>query len=239
MMRYDEQLTSKQWSLTAGLVVVYYFGLVSVLYCRPVVWAVGQFMELTADERSRLAYWLMGLLYMAVLAGYAKVFIQAFRKMQAKRMRCMLWILAGFAVNLIAANMVVPALLSSLIPVQASANQEKLQHLLLQFPFIMTVNIAVIGPLVEELVYRVGVFRSLAGRSRILAYLVSSLLFGFQHVMEAVVMQQNYSELWYMIPYVCTGLIFAYLYDKTRNILVPVGMHVLNNSLGVLLLLLN
>ena len=60
----------------------------------------------------------------------------------------------------------------------------------------MTVFLA---PVTEELIFRGVVFTSVREHSRVLAYVISALLFGFIHVMDSV-LAGNLSEMVQMIP---------------------------------------
>lgn len=104
------------------------------------------------------------------------------------------------------------------------------------YTFYVTVFIA---PFLEELVFRMA-FRKLLPYSNKLFILFSGLIFGALHVVTNL---ENLVDLLYIIPYSIPGFIFAYVYTKSKNIMVPISLHFLHNgimmSLQILLLLVS
>ena len=86
-------------------------------------------------------------------------------------------------------------------------------------------GIAIIGPIVEELVFREGIQGSLerSGKPFWLAAVVSALCFGLIHLNPA------------QVPFAFVmGLILSVIYHKTGNAVVTSIIHILNNSIAVL-----
>lgn len=93
----------------------------------------------------------------------------------------------------------------------------------------MGVLAVIVAPLSEELIFRAGIFRFLRTRPgvpRWTAYAVSALLFGVLHLSTA-----SFPQL------VVLGLLFAYAYERTGNIGVPMLAHALFNGNTVILIL--
>lgn len=88
--------------------------------------------------------------------------------------------------------------------------------------------IAFVGPLCEELVFRVGILRSLyrAGAPLWLAVGLSGVLFGLVH-----------GNLEQGVPAIFSGLLLGALYVRTGNLRLCLPAHVANNLASVLLLL--
>ena len=90
--------------------------------------------------------------------------------------------------------------------------------------FWCILGIALIGPIVEELVFREGIQGSLerSGKPFWMAAVISSLCFGLMHMNPA------------QIPFAFVmGLILSVIYHKTGNAVVTSIVHILNNSLAV------
>ncbi|GGA76220.1 CPBP family intramembrane glutamic endopeptidase [Ornithinibacillus halotolerans] len=82
---------------------------------------------------------------------------------------------------------------------------------------------AIIAPILEEVVFRKIVFGSLYKRTNFfIAALLSALVFGIIH-----------GEVEHMLIYTSMGFVFAYLYVKTKKIIVPIIVHMLLNSISV------
>lgn len=191
------------------------------------------------EQQNRMALLLNGLIYIGVILGFRGFYKQAIHDFRQYWVRNMLWMIWGLCLIIIIGSMLIPTLISIFHPITKSVNEVDLRAMLSSYPFIFTVNVVWIGPLIEELVYRVTIYRTIRRKSRLLAYLISSFLFGFQHVYRAVVFQSNYNEMWNIFSYMAAGLIFAYLYEKRKNILVPIGAHMFSNGLSVLLYFLS
>lgn len=83
--------------------------------------------------------------------------------------------------------------------------------------------IALLGPVLEELLFRGAVTRLLLNRySPLKAILLSGLIFGIFHINPAQVVSACLS-----------GFFFAWLYWRTRSVVPGIVLHVLNNSLSV------
>lgn len=104
------------------------------------------------------------------------------------------------------------------------------------YTFIITVFVA---PILEELVFRLSI-KKIFGNINFLFILFSGLIFGSMHVIGNY---ENLIDLLFIIPYSIPGFIFAYVYTKSKNICVPMGLHFIHNgimmSMQILLLLLS
>ena len=93
-----------------------------------------------------------------------------------------------------------------------------------QNPFLLILTVVIIGPIAEELVFRLMIF----GRIRFYfgsrwAILASSLLFGIYHMN--------------MVQFIfCTvlGIILSWFYEKSGNLWIPIGVHMAINFFGIL-----
>lgn len=88
-------------------------------------------------------------------------------------------------------------------------------------PFLWVfLSICVVGPILEEIMFRGLLFKSLerAFRSPAAAIIISGLLFGLWH---GSLVQGVYTAM--------MGIVLAYVYHKTRNLWFPILIHMLNN----------
>ncbi|OON90201.1 MAG: hypothetical protein ATN33_03685 [Epulopiscium sp. Nele67-Bin001] len=84
----------------------------------------------------------------------------------------------------------------------------------------------VLAPISEELAYRYGLIGT-NNKYVVLKVIFSSVIFGVAHV--------SGGPMIYSIHYIFMGFGFAFLYKKTNNILYPIGFHIFNNMVGLLL----
>lgn len=117
----------------------------------------------------------------------------------------------GFFLN-ICANAIGSSIVKLFVDQSSSVNQQQVESLTKSIPAIM---FFVTG---------------------FLAYVVSAFLFGFIHVMNSV-FAGNIFEMVQMIPYACSGLVFAYIYESTDNIWASILTHMTNNIFALLVIL--
>ncbi|MDD5601996.1 MAG: lysostaphin resistance A-like protein [Candidatus Izemoplasmatales bacterium] len=96
--------------------------------------------------------------------------------------------------------------------------------------FMLFLLLCVFTPLVEELVYRKVIYRFMDRRfGSTVAIISSGLIFGLMHVI-------NYGDFLQAIPYVLMGMVFGWVYHRSKkNIMVTTGMHFLNNLITFLI----
>lgn len=115
-----------------------------------------------------------------------------------------------------------------------SSNEESIILFLKQSPIIATIGIAIIGPIVEELVFRKS-FRDVFKNKWIYLF-ASGIIFGALHVILSPI--NSIIDYLYLVPYCSMGLSFAYMYYKTDNIMTSLSMHIFHNLLNVISTLL-
>ncbi|HET7580860.1 MAG TPA: type II CAAX endopeptidase family protein [Bacillales bacterium] len=105
----------------------------------------------------------------------------------------------------------------------ASENTQRITEIARDMPLFIIV-VAIVGPILEEIVFRKVLFGSLYKRFDFaIAAVISSILFGLAHM-----------ELSFLLTYSAMGFVFAFLYAKTKRILVPIAAHASMNTFVVL-----
>ena len=102
-----------------------------------------------------------------------------------------------------------------------------------EFP-LMLIGTAILVPLTEEVLYRGLVFAGLYNRSKVLAYLVSTLFFAFIHIFGYI---GSYSALRLglcLLQYIPAGICLGWAYASTDSIWTPIITHMIINTLAVL-----
>ncbi|OMP67989.1 CPBP family intramembrane glutamic endopeptidase [Domibacillus epiphyticus] len=106
---------------------------------------------------------------------------------------------------------------------QGSENTQSIIQLIEWVPLTM-ISVAVFGPILEEIVFRKILFGSLYERMPFFfAALVSAFVFSVAH-----------AELEHILLYAAMGFTFAFLYVKTKRLIVPIVAHVAMNSFVVI-----
>ena len=120
-------------------------------------------------------------------------------------------------------------IITNITHIDTSTNQEYIVKLLGSYPIYMIISAVLIAPLTEELIFRLN-FRKIFNNN--LIYIIfSGITFGAMHLSVAT----SILELLYIIPYSIPGFIFAYTYTKSKNIFVPISLHLLHNTFTLIL----
>lgn len=81
----------------------------------------------------------------------------------------------------------------------------------------------ILVPIMEEIIFRYGIHGTIARSNLIVAYIVSSLVFGIMH---GNLIQGGYTAI--------LGFVLAYVYTKTNNLWYPIAIHMTINSTSVI-----
>lgn len=119
------------------------------------------------------------------------------------------------------------------IGIGGSSNQNIIEMLFKRSPVIMFIDCVVLAPFVEECIFRLGIKKII--NNKYIFITISGLLFGFMHVFP--VDYSYVSSLVQSITYITMGISLAYIYEETNNIWVTIGIHALNNFIGIISLL--
>jgi membrane protease YdiL (CAAX protease family) len=114
-------------------------------------------------------------------------------------------------------------------------NQNLISTLVLDTPILSFITFVLLGPIVEEITYRLGLFSLLAERNKYLAYLVTMLVFGFIHFDFSTSDLMN--ELLNMPFYISAGLVFCFIYEK-EDFSVVTYAHIFNNFISIVSILM-
>lgn len=146
-------------------------------------------------------------------------FEESFRK---QRRDIFLWGIAGIFIALFAQNFASIIEVNFLGSSMESENTQMLVEVVRNYPvFILLIGLA--GPIMEEFVFRKAIFGMLVSKTGgIGAAVISSLIFAFIH----------FDGL--LLVYSSMGLVFSWLYFKTKNIWTPIIAHCLMNTIAVL-----
>jgi uncharacterized protein len=137
-----------------------------------------------------------------------------------------IWAILGvflaFLAQTIAAN------IESMMGIESgSENTKQIISIIESFPIVIFVS-SIIGPILEEIIFRKIIFGSLYKRMNFyLSALLSSIIFAAAHF-----------EPEHILLYSAMGFTFAFLYVKTNRIIVPIFAHVAMNTLVVIIQIL-
>jgi len=113
-----------------------------------------------------------------------------------------------------------------------NTNQSLVVSYVKSYPALAFFVVVLIGPICEELTYRVGLFNLLLRSKRWIAYVVTAVLFGLIHF--DFTAKDMIVELWNLPTYMLGGLVFAFIYDR-YGFAASLTAHVLNNFISFIL----
>lgn len=221
----------------AVLIVLHYF--IGYLYAYP---RITSYLTLMVQPRAIMilpslqmaTYILTAGVSIALAWPIIKHSIQVFRESKKECFK----LIGVLFVTTLCANMVLNIIVSTLTNTTQSENQDSIQMASMMVPFITIFATCVFSPIVEELVFRGGAFSCLRKRTGFLtASIFSSILFGSIHVLTSL-MSGNFSDASYLLVYTGIGMVMAYGYEKSGTLVVPIGIHMLNNILSVIAMFL-
>lgn len=140
-------------------------------------------------------------------------------------------ILMGFVVG---ANLFVNLLVILGYNAPAATNQIILDRSTIgDYKWLMVFTITLMGPFVEEFVFRKSIFELISNEK--VALVVSALVFGLIHITTEIMTGDILLILATSANYIFAGFAFGYIYIKNdRNIFIVTGAHVVNNALSVI-----
>ena len=109
-------------------------------------------------------------------------------------------------------------------------NETSVRELINSAPIYMFLSACIIAPFQEEMIFR-KTFKDIFS-NKYLFIIFSGLIFGALHVVGSLT---SFTDLIYIIPYGFLGSMFALILSKTDNILVPISIHLIHNTVLVLL----
>ncbi len=124
-------------------------------------------------------------------------------------------------------------LILTLLPLSPGQNQLRINALFSIYPFITSMLILLIAPLVEECIFRF-CLQKLCTTYHLpiwFFYLVSISTFALIHTKTDI-------SLFTITPYVIIGLLLTFTYEKTTNLWYSILLHMLNNLFSIIFLMI-
>lgn len=99
------------------------------------------------------------------------------------------------------------------------------------------VMVLFLSPFVEETLFRGLIFGAIREKSRILAYVISVLLFSVLHVWQYVFTSGEYFYFIAVLQYLAPALALAWCYEKAGNVWAAIMLHMLINAFALVTIL--
>ena len=175
----------------------------------------------------------MGLSYLIIFAGVFLIVGKDCYLTETKTIDTKL--LKQYLFKFVAISYLLQTLASALVgrvfpTVSTSLNQMVFTNLLSGSPVLMGITTAVIGPVIEEMIFRYSIFKIFKNKKT--ALIVSSICFGLVHI------SLSLSDLFFIPVYCGMGYIMGKFYYDTNDLRYSTAIHIFNNSFEVLIALL-
>ena len=169
--------------------------------------------------------------FVAYLVFLKNIFKDDFQRLF--RSKKTLYYIFGGAALMYVANIAFSVVYSMVGISGSSENQAILEELITINPLVMMLPVAILIPVIEEVLFRGVLLEIFEKRFSVLAgAVISSLMFASLHVPDV-------GSLIFLPIYFILGLILALLYLKSgKNILVAIIAHVINNSIVVIAMIM-
>ena len=161
---------------------------------------------------------ILSLIIIALLVNRDKNFFRIFDGEKATTAQAIGWGILGFFMVLIG-QMVGASIEMKLGIESGSENTSSLVEIAKLAP-VMVIVIAIIGPILEEFVFRRVIFGSFF---QVWGFWLSAII-------SAIVFAAIHFDFTHILLYTICGLIFAFLYYKTKRLLTSIVAHILLNS---------
>lgn len=176
---------------------------------------LGKFVgELFLSAAISSVLWIEIIVYLLIIAGALVIIFLTRRKMFIEHMKRYEFYIMGIVFGVIAVGIgiLVLQLVSIWYKGDPNGNQYDAESLLLSYPIPAFFLFAFLGPISEELTYRVGLYSLLRRYNKYLALILTTIVFALIHFRfnsENIV-----GELWSLPSYLIAGFILTFAYEK-------------------------
>lgn len=196
----------------------------------PVIATILLLRGLLDESQANLLCYTLGVAYMLIFLG--KFFRRDFDALCDHPWACILEVLVCYGLML-CCNFVVNSIML-LLGMGDNPNNEALFGMAgMKFGPIAAMTVFM-APIVEESIFRAGLFGVLRRKSRTLAYVVSIAMFSLYHVWSYALM--DLKNLLYLLQYIPVSYLLCRCYERTNSIWGSIFLHMLINGISMWLL---
>ena len=189
------------------------------------------YSDVELDEvKLNVVYYAIGMLF--VMALMIKYLRRDFDNLLDRPVWSLLTIIQAYFINLVMSYVVV-LVLELLLSGINNPNNNLVSDMAQESSGSMFGLAVLIGPIVEEVLFRGTVFGSIRKKNRIAAYIVSMALFAMYHIWQFAVAYGDASLLIYALQYLPVGFALAWIYERTSSIWAPIIFHMATNAISL------
>ena len=174
--------------------------------------------------------------YLAMLGGIAAVVFTTRRKHFLSSFKRPLDYAFGVAylIAAIVLSLIVGMIVNYFHEIGSNDNQDAAIDIVNNYPILAFFVLCLMGPICEEMTYRVGLFSFLKRINVVLAFILSTLVFAFIHFSPAS--NDLIGELWALPSYIVPGIVLGFAYYH-RGPACAMTAHILYNLISFIMIL--
>ena len=173
--------------------------------------------------------------YLLCAGGIACVLIHDFHKFPPFLKKWYPWVIGiGFAAALLFSSALYNVIVNAFHPTTANENQQIVNQVINSFPITSILLLGILGPVVEEFTYRVGLYSFFRRINKYAAYALTIVIFGLIHFNFFAKGDDMINELLNLPSYMISGFLLTLAYEKW-GIACSVTAHIGNNLYGVVM----
>lgn len=213
-------MSKRYWGIIITYVIAQLSGFVVIFY--------SEFQQLSERVmRDLLIYWQVGSFILALIISLLLLLKEKDLPKDPNRTDVpitIIWSIAGVFLAFLG------QMIANLIQInvfnidQQSQNTLDIMAIAFNYPIFIIV-VSVVGPILEELIFRKIIFGEIYKRTNFwMAAIISGLAFALIHF-----------DFTHLLVYFIMGLVFSFLYVQTKRIIVPIFAHVAMNSIVIVI----
>ena len=133
----------------------------------------------------------------------------------------------AFAGLVVVSSSIVATIVEQFYATQVNVNQEAAIQMSLNYPILSGIILCLIGPICEEMTYRVGLYSFFRRINIVLAMIVTTVVFAFIHF--DFTAEDIVNELWNLPAYIVSGLVLTIAYE-VRGPACSMTAHIIYNT---------
>ena len=176
------------------------------------------------------------LTYLAMFAGLISIVLLTRRELFFKKFNSGVDYIYGvaYAVSIVAVGTILGSIISFFHDAGNNVNQTTAETILTNYPILALFVLGILGPICEELTYRVGLYSLLRRINKYLAFAVTTIVFALIHF--DFFASDMISELWSLPTYLALGFLLTLAYEH-RGPACSIIAHSVYNLIACLLML--
>ena len=187
-------------------------------------------LSVSMAEFNLICYGFSALFLLGTMNRYWRATIRDFSQ---RPLRALQAVILGY-VLMYALDTVFSIFLYDLLYNTSNPNTTAVSDIARQSSAVMFVVSVILAPIVEETMFRGALFGTIRKKNRVLAYIVSIILFSIYHLWDEFVFGGGFSvqSLIYLLQYVPSGLALAWCYERSGSLVGPVVLHAVMNLIA-------